>query len=438
MTPDPKAFPSGIVLDVSRLVSRIGGGALTGIDRVEAEWLAHLTGPDAPCPVLLLCRITGAQALLPATTGAAILRWAAGDLSDLPRHPGWRDRLARRNTPRHRAMAALRRTALRLLPRSGQGIARAIELLLGCDRARVAYLNLGHSNLSARLLDHLSGSRRVVMIHDTIPLDHPEFTRAGQSDRFAGRLRAALGGADLILAISDATAQRILHWQAQFRITHRPELLRIPIGTRLATPDPAAIPADLHLPRPFFIALGTIEPRKNHALLLDVWDRLAASLPADRLPHLLIIGRRGWENRAVFARLDTLGPQDAVLERADLSDGAVAALLDRCHGLLMPSLAEGFGLPLTEAAGRGVPVMATPLPSTFEMLGEYASYLPPDDADAWATQIIASAGQRPQRFPPLAIWSWPRHFARVAEALGAHDRAAADPGGPAGGDDQWR
>ncbi|MEF9606119.1 glycosyltransferase, partial [Paracoccus sp. PXZ] len=145
-----------------------------------------------------------------------------------------------------------------------------------------------------------------------------------------------------------------------------------PIGTRLAAPDPAGLPADLDLSHPFFVTLGTIEPRKNHALLLDTWQILERRPDP---PRLFIIGRRGWENRAVFARLDRLPPGGAVRELPDLDDGAVAALIGRSHGLLMPSRAEGFGLPLTEAAGRGIPVLASPLLAAREMLGDYATWL---------------------------------------------------------------
>ncbi|MDT9702392.1 glycosyltransferase, partial [Streptomyces sp. P17] len=92
--------------------------------------------------------------------------------------------------------------------------------------------------------------------------------------------------------------------------------------------------------RPRFVTLGTIEPRKNHALLLDVWD----SLPPPR-PQLVVIGRRGWADQALFARI---AATPDVAEFNTLDDGQVAAVLTGAQALLMPSFAEGFGLPLTE------------------------------------------------------------------------------------------
>ena len=182
-------------------------------------------------------------------------------------------------------------------------------------------------------------------------------------------------------------------------------------------PDETGLPPRLDLERPFFVTIGTIEPRKNHALLLDVWERLAQRHPATTLPQLFIIGRRGWKNAAVFARLDALPPDGPVRELAGLDDGAVAALLLRSRALVMPSRAEGFGLPLTEAAGRGIPVLCAPLPSAIELLGDHAHYLPPDDIAAWTDEIARLADQPPLRNAALPPPDWERHFRTVYNAL---------------------
>ncbi|WP_347266915.1 glycosyltransferase family 1 protein [Paracoccus sp. (in: a-proteobacteria)] len=394
-----------ILLDVSRLVSRLGGGPATGIDRVEAEWLAHLQGR----PHLLLCRVRRGQLLLPPEAGAAILRWLAGRLEDLP-PPELLDRLRGRRSLPARAETLLRRMALLACGRDGAGIGSEAARRLGGG----AYLNVGHANLAPRLLQNLRPLRLAVLIHDTIPLDHPEFTRAGQSQKFRDRLHAALARADLILAVSQATQADLLRWRERLGLGARAPILVAPIGTRLAAPQPGDLPAGLDINRPFFVTLGTIEPRKNHALLLEVWRVLAADLEP---PQLFVIGRRGWDNHAVLARLDALPAEGPVRELSGLGDGAVAALLLRSHGLLMPSRAEGFGLPLTEAAGRGIPVLTCPLPSAREILGDHANYLPPDAPAAWIARIRQLAAAVPLRLPPLPVQGWDSHFARVESAL---------------------
>ncbi|MDO5605163.1 MAG: glycosyltransferase family 1 protein [Paracoccus sp. (in: a-proteobacteria)] len=400
-----------LVLDVSRLVSRIGTGPLTGIDRVEAAWLDHLQGR----PHLLICRITRAQALLPADAGAAILRWIGGATDELPARPGWRERLAGRRDITARAHSALRKRAIHVAPASGRGLMAHIRRALP---GAAACLNLGHANLHPALLAELGGLTRAVMIHDTIPLDHPEFTRAGQSDRFRERLVTALSLADVILTVSQATAMAVDLWRRRLAVTRRAPIIATPIGTTLTPADTGAVPADLDFDGPFFVTLGTVEPRKNHALLLDCWEMLAASRPAV-MPRLLILGRRGWDNHAVLARLDALTAHSPVIWRENLPDAAVAALMSRARALLMPSYAEGFGLPLTEAAGRGIPVLCAPLPVARELLGEYPHYLSPDDPAAWAQAISALPDEGPDPRNGLAIIRWDVHFDTVAAVISA-------------------
>ncbi|AGT10065.1 glycosyltransferase family 4 protein [Paracoccus aminophilus] len=399
----------GILLDISRLVSRLGGGPLTGIDRVELEWLRHLQGK----PHLLLCRVPRGQALLPATAGALLLDWIEGAVADLPA-PGLLDRLAGRTALKDRATRVLAAHALRI----ERGFIRKIAAQALHDLgAEAAYLNLGHANWRREVFAGLQGLRRVVMIHDTIPLDHPEFTRQGQSEKFRDRFAVAAGMADLVLTVSKASAAQIALWRGRLAVHGRAPIAVTPIGARPVPADSAALPPGLDLTRPMFIALGTIEPRKNHAVLLDAWALLAKRLPVADLPRLLIIGRRGWENHAVFARLDHLPAGAAVQEFGDLGDGEVAALMERAHALLMPSRAEGFGLPLIEAARLGLPVLASPLPSTRELLGDWARYLSPDEPEAWAEAVAAMAQTPIQRLAPREIPDWPSHFDQVQRAL---------------------
>ena len=135
------------------------------------------------------------------------------------------------------------------------------------------------------------------------------------------------------------------------------------------------------------------------------------------MPRLLILGRRGWENHAVFARLDKLPKGGPVVERAGLSDGAVGALIERSHGLLMPSRAEGFGLPLTEAAGRGIPVLTAPLPAARALLGDHARFLSPDAPADWATAVAELAARPAISLKPLEIPTWCGHFRLIEQAI---------------------
>lgn len=397
------------LLDVTRLISRLDGLPLTGIDRVEREWLLHLQGR----PHLLLCRAFGGQLLLPPEAGAALLRWIDGAVADLP-EAGFVARLRGRTGIKDRALAALQAMALASARGRISRLGRLAQARLG---ATAVYLNVGHSNWRREVFNGLSRLGRLVMVHDMIPLDHPEYTREGQARKFRDRFMVAATLADRILTISQASAERIELWRKRLGVRRRVPIVVTPIGTRLAAPDARDLPAGFDPARPMFICLGTIEPRKNHALLLDAWEAMAAAHPDRMLPRLYIIGRRGWENHETFARLDRLPEDGPVVELNGLDDGAVAALMMRSHALLMPSRAEGFGMPLAEAALRGIPVLATPLPSTKELLGAWASYLDPDRPDLWAEAIFALSIKPLRRLPALAVPDWQEHFRLVSHAL---------------------
>ncbi|MBN7784426.1 glycosyltransferase family 4 protein [Ponticoccus gilvus] len=385
--PDPLRL-----LDLTRLVSR-AGRPLTGVDRVEYAWLRHLCGLG---PFYGLVRTSLGYALLDAE-GCAGLRdrvaqGAWGPTDGL-------SRLVRGLDPmRARAEADVRRLC----------IARCIKPLLGRMLRRhlprgVHYINLGHTNLTEAVAAALKarGARIAVLVHDTIPLDHPQFQRPGAVDRFAAFLSRVGRVADVVICNSQQTLA-----DTAGHLGHRmPEAIVAPLG--VDSPPPGA-PPEGPWRRPYFVTVGTIEPRKNHALLLDLWPEIPEA-------DLLICGSRGWENHAVFARLDAR--PDRVHELPGLSDAQIAGLLRGSAGMLFPSLAEGYGLPPVEAAMLGVPVLCNDLPIYREVLGNIPVYADASDRYLWRNKIIEMAahhradrdgqGQAAPIFDPP---TWETHF----------------------------
>jgi len=275
------------------------------------------------------------------------------------------------------------------------------------------YLNVGHSNISAEVftaIRGIAGSRVTVMLHDTIPLDFPHFQRPGTVAKFSEKLNLAVTNADLLIcnsAQSERDIRRNLKPDAQI-----PDIVVVHLGVQTATSDESALPKNISLAQPYFVTIGTIEPRKNHKFLLDIWERLAArGEPA----HLFVVGQRGWNNQAVFDRLDQ--QPDGVSELNNLSDGAVSALLQGAKGLLFPSFAEGFGLPAAEAAMLDIPVICSDLPVFREVLGEYPIYADVADMYDWETKIqklAHSSGKKNNKASgprqKISLPTWADHF----------------------------
>ena len=381
------------LLDVSRLASRAGQLA-TGVDRVELAYLRALTA-DGGTPVFGLCRTALGFCLLDRMGLLAL--GAAFAARDFP-PPDLLSRLNRRLAgPARLGQSFARRHAVARVTRG------RLKRLLRLLPDGFTYLNVGHSNLTrpvCRAVKARPGARIAVLIHDTIPLDWPQMQRAGTEAQFRAKLDVARRFADRIICTSAACASDVRrHLSGQV-----PPIVTAHLGVDVPRPAAEEIPLGLMPLRPYFVVLGTIEPRKNHALLLDIWDDWGPGAP-----ELLICGHRGWRNAEVFARLDAGVPH--VREAADLSDGAIAALLERSHGLLFPSLAEGYGLPPLEAAALGVPVLCAELAACRELLGTRAVYADVQDRYSWSKQIRSLLQTAPQdRRIRLTPPTWSAHF----------------------------
>jgi glycosyltransferase involved in cell wall biosynthesis len=187
------------------------------------------------------------------------------------------------------------------------------------------------------------------------------------------------------------------------------------------------------IPTPTFVALGTIEARKNHRMLLDIWSRLVDRL-GDEAPNLVIIGQRGWEADDVFELLDR--PErfrGKVTELGRCSDEEIAQHLSNARALLFPSLAEGYGLPLVEALAEATPVIASNLSVFHEIGGNIPLFLQPTDAAAWERAILDfslpdSDSRRTQiaKMNGYRAPDWKSHFDRVEQWLAGLDVSSRD------------
>jgi glycosyltransferase involved in cell wall biosynthesis len=393
-----------IVFDISRLLSRSGRGTPTGIDRVELAYAEHLIGGRAP-----LCF----TALTP-WGGLGLLPRPAADDYVAALASVWRE--AATSPARRRRVRRLARW-LRLEPlRHGP---RSIHARLPAAVDQPVYLLVSHHHLERRrLIGRLKRRGRtcfVCLIHDLIPIEFPEYARPGQDLRHRRRIETAASLADAVIVGSAATRDALQpHLD---RGGHAPTVLISPFGI-----DPPEVAMDgLPLPEaPYFVCVGTIEPRKNHLLLLNLWRRLVAEW-GPRAPRLVLVGHRGWETGNAVEMLDRCPAlRGGVLERDHVPDAEMARLLKGSRALLLPSFAEGFGFPMVEALGLGVPVLCSDLAALRENGGDVPEFLDPLDSRAWRDAIIdyssETSPRRQAQLERLAGWKttgWQDHFAAV-------------------------
>jgi glycosyltransferase involved in cell wall biosynthesis len=366
-----------VTLDVTRLVGRALRGRIpTGIDRVGLAYVDHFRARATA-----MVRLRGVPIVASASSSERL--FAA--LSNGP------DRFA------------VARAAASVVP----DLTRKDGLLIDTGHGA-----LKHPRLLARW--RAAGGRAVAFVHDLIPITHPELSRAGEADKHRVRMRAALEHCAGVIANSRATLAE-LEGFATTESLRLPASLVAHLGASLR-----ATASERPIEAPYFVVVGTIEARKNHHLLLQLWRRLVAARGASA-PKLVIVGQRGWEIEHVVDLLErNEAVRSAVIERPDASDAELGAYVAHAQALLFPSLVEGYGLPLVEALALGVPVVASDLPVFHELAGDLPIYADPLDGPSWqahvesllepASPVAAERRRRARDFRPP---TWADHFAKV-------------------------
>lgn len=367
---------SNVLFDISRLLRSHRRNFATGVDRIDLEIGRNLANQfGEKCSFLFAGR--EGTALLGHGTGTEILR-----LLDARWNTDLQDK---------RSETRLKRLFLtaRILALLGGGVKMA-------DGDDTTYVVASHSGLAKvagglKKLDPQKRMKRFVYIHDIIPLEMPEYQRPETGPAFDAYLRELTDAPLTIISNSIDTDRRVSalarsrQWDVDRFLIITPKLE--PIGAHHPNIR-GSVKEFLTDNRPFFTVLGTIEPRKNHLLLLNLWRQMASEMA--NVPRLCIIGKRGWENENIIDMLDRCPAiANSVTEFGDLTDGEVQALMSASKSLLFPSFTEGLGIPLLEAAALNLPCIASDIPVFREIAPETTIFLDPLDGPGWKAAIMS-------------------------------------------------
>ncbi|WP_019833883.1 glycosyltransferase family 4 protein [Sphingomonas sp. PR090111-T3T-6A] len=401
-TRPPLADQPEILLDISRLVSRVLHKTPTGVDRVE---LAYAEGLLREAPERLsfcLVHPTGFYGRIPTKTARAFLEatraaWA-GEIEIPASGPG-------------RKLHALK-VLWQMRPRRARPGGSARRVLVQSSPHHL------HNEQLVRDILRREQARLVCLIHDLIPIEYPEYARPGGDALHRRRIRTVARLASAALGNSAATLRSFApHLAAERRdIPLRVAHLGLHDESR-PVPRPTA--------QPYFACLGTIEARKNHLLLLNIWRQWAEEAGDRPIPKLVIIGRRGWENEQVVDMLDRCPAlKGHVEEMSALSDADMRGIVAGACAVLLPSFAEGFGMPVTEALALGTPVICSDLPALREAGSDAADYIHPLDGIGWHNALIEysapGSGRRAAQLARMQAWaapSWEEHVRIVLKTV---------------------
>jgi glycosyltransferase involved in cell wall biosynthesis len=216
---------------------------------------------------------------------------------------------------------------------------------------------------------------RVITVHDLTPLRFPELA-SPTTRRFPSLVRRAVQRGALVHTPSAFVAAEVV------------DLLGVDADRVTAVHHgvpPVAPAAELpSVPRPYVLALGTVEPRKDLPSLVRAFDALAAAHPD---LHLVVAGPDGWGAEALAAAVDAAHHRGRIRRLPWVGDAERAALLRHAAAFAYPSRYEGFGFPPLEAMAVDVPVVATTVGAVPEVAGDGALLVPPGDVDALADAL---------------------------------------------------
>jgi glycosyltransferase involved in cell wall biosynthesis len=270
--------------------------------------------------------------------------------------------------------------------------------------------------------------KRITAIHDLTPILFPQYHRWHSQLLQKLFLQSILRRASLILSNSRHTTRDL---EQHYPFTQG-RIATIHLG-----PQPGFQPQRSrdfleaqHIRQAYWLAVGTIEPRKNLVRLLAAY-RLFRERTAESAP-LVIVGQRGWKAEAFYEALEAHPFREDILLVGFVPDQALAELYSHAIGLVYPSEYEGFGLPVLEALACGCPVICSAVSSLPEVGGELAYYVDPYDVESIAQQMMAlhalPAPARADLKAAAAAWaagfSWQRYARECVEAFKGMARAS--------------
>ena len=252
------------------------------------------------------------------------------------------------------------------------------------------------------VLPPLRRARGVVTIHDLSYLRHPD-TVSSASAHYRTLVPRSLARASVVVTPSEATADRV---REAYDITV--PVVVTPLGVDAAwasaAPPDDALRRELGLPSSYLLFVGTLEPRKDLRTLLAAHRLLAEA------PPLVLVGPPGWGEQ-----LDTSG----CITTGYLEDERLRSVVAGAAALVLPSLDEGFGIPVVEALAAGTPVVASDLPVLREVGGTVTAYAEPGDPGAFAAsieQVLDTPGEPGPRRTHGAAYTWARCAAATRAA----------------------
>lgn len=268
-----------------------------------------------------------------------------------------------------------------------------------------------------------TGGRLWFLLHDILPLSHPHWFTPASGLKFRRWLRVCAEVADGFLCVSPVVAGLLGDvLRKRYGLQPTPDIAILSLGSTIVAPDASTIvPPFAPCPDAIgraAIVVGTLEPRKGHIDVLTAFEQLWAQ--GSDIP-LILIGKAGWSTKRLQDHIRGHGRLGTSLFWfEDVDDDALHAAYTQCHMVIVPSLAEGYGLPLDEALAYGAPVLARDIPVFRRHNGdENIAYFPEHGStEVLAVAILAFYQQVPRKCTVTLQTLWSNTARQCLVAIG--------------------
>lgn len=416
VTRTPQADPgeNRPVLWVDVSTSRIWSGPHVGIVRVEVMVIEHLLINQRFglrfCYFDLRRRLH--RELSRSQTEALLDRLKSTAVQGVPKHHRWHDVITaglKKSTKAQRGLRILPQnirqplkewiSALWKLGLASQALLRFLALpnpfRKNSDppayfRDGDAYLSMGsdwcYNDLDVvQSIRQSRGLRVCLFCYDLLPVYHPHFFPKQQSLAFRKHASQILNCADLVFAISSYTEQQLIRFACELQIKPPPTLV-VNLGADQSCASSKAV-TNLKSQR-YVLCVGTVEIRKNHRLLYQLWMRMRSDPELPDPPALVLAGRRGWRVDDLFTEMEENPEVQNTIQHLECpSDQELNWLYDHCLFTVFPSFGEGLGLPVIESLAHGKCCLCSNTTSLPEAGQNLSVLLDPLDFMSWYAAI---------------------------------------------------
>lgn len=269
--------------------------------------------------------------------------------------------------------------------------------------------------------------RIVTHVYDVIVISHPQFSSLDNILRFPPYIAAAIEYADHIVVNTDYTRQELFRIAKEFGLRRDPQISVIPLGADFAGSrfDASKVHKDalkIAEAGPYVLTVSTIEPRKNHKLLLDAFDSGVDKMGI----QMVFAGKEGWNVSELMKRIHSHPRyQKTLFHLTGMNDDTIRFLYQHAMMVLFPTYIEGFGLSTIEAIQQGTPVACSDIPVMREVGGEFCDYFDlhrPEDV----VRILKHYKEDPkayqerrEKLKDYRAFTWDDMVNRLAEVLGS-------------------